>query len=184
MRLGNPAHLVRQVCVSTFARCFPFKFRKALAPRQVLSVSPSSSNQQIRCLVVWVALVTRVPVPLVRVFVSVFLFSILISLGAFGATNNQANNSTASAFGAPKPATGFGAFGGGGTSAFGSGGGTSAFGNAGQATTSAFGQPANNNTSAFGNTGGSSIFGQPKTTSAFGTAAASKHVHLIFCVIL
>ncbi|KAE9404840.1 hypothetical protein BT96DRAFT_955485 [Gymnopus androsaceus JB14] len=79
-------------------------------------------------------------------------------------TPGGANQASSSVFGAPKPATGFGAFGGGGTGAFGSTG-TSAFGNTGQST-SAFGQPANN--SAFGSTTGSSIFGQPKATSAFG----------------
>jgi nuclear pore complex protein Nup98-Nup96 len=69
-------------------------------------------------------------------------------LGAFGATNN---NSSTSAFGV-KPASGFGAFGGG-TSAF---GGATTFGqpvnNQASSSTSVFGQPANNNAnnSAFG----------------------------------
>ncbi|KAJ3928055.1 MAG: nucleoporin autopeptidase-domain-containing protein [Lentinula lateritia] len=92
------------------------------------------------------------------------------AFGAFGGATNQASTNSGSVFGAPKPATGFGAFGGGGTSSFG-GGGTSAFGNTGQNTTSAFGQPAN--TGAFGGGTGGSIFGQPKTTSAFGTSTTA-----------
>ncbi|KAJ3985756.1 nucleoporin autopeptidase-domain-containing protein [Lentinula detonsa] len=92
------------------------------------------------------------------------------AFGAFGGANNQASSNTSSVFGTAKPATGFGAFGGGGTSAFG-GGGTSAFGNTGQTTTNTFGQPAT--TSAFGGGTGGSIFGQPKTNSAFGTTTTT-----------
>ncbi|KAI0711054.1 nucleoporin autopeptidase-domain-containing protein [Cerioporus squamosus] len=99
--------------------------------------------------------------------------------GAFGA-----NASGGGAFGAPKPATGFGAFGGGtstfgsntGTSAFG-GGGTGAFGstaNAGAGTgtgTGLFGSQPSTSTNAFG---GGGMFGQPKpATGAFGATATT-----------
>ncbi|KAK7470253.1 hypothetical protein VKT23_001687 [Stygiomarasmius scandens] len=88
----------------------------------------------------------------------------------FGAFSNN-NNSSGSVFGAPKPATGFGAFGGGGTSTF--GGGTGAFGGGGGAT-SAFGQPSTstNTGSVFGG-GGAGIFGQNKGTSAFGSTTTT-----------
>ena len=83
--------------------------------------------------------------------------------GAFG---NNANAGT-SAFGAPKPATGFGAFGGsGGTGAFGSG----AFGsNTNTSGGGLFGQANTNNAAgAFGS--GSGLFGnKPAGASAFGS---------------
>ncbi|KXN89458.1 hypothetical protein AN958_05620, partial [Leucoagaricus sp. SymC.cos] len=86
--------------------------------------------------------------------------------GAFGSTSNT------SAFGQPKPATGFGAFSGG-TSAFGST--PSAFGqtnNAPSTGTSVFGQQSNSSTtSAFGST---SAFGANKpATSVFGSTSAT-----------
>nr|GAT51234.1 predicted protein [Mycena chlorophos] len=84
------------------------------------------------------------------------------AFGGFGGNNAQTTAANPM-FGGAKPTTGFGAFGGGGTSAFGGGG--TAFGQTNTApTTGAFGQPAT--TSAFGQTGG--IFGKPATTSAFG----------------
>jgi hypothetical protein len=79
----------------------------------------------------------------------------VLSGGAFG----QTPSNTASVFGAPKPATGFGATGTFGTTGFGSTTATS--------TTGAFGQPSTSTTGAFGNTG---IFGNKP---AFGT---SEHV--------
>jgi len=88
----------------------------------------------------------------------IFLLIIILS-GAFGGNNNNPFNNT-------KPATGFGAFGGGGTSAFGSGSG--AFGS----TTPS--QPAPSNTGLFGQanaTGsafGTGTFGNKPATSAFG----------------
>ncbi|KAF7981731.1 hypothetical protein HWV62_32335 [Athelia sp. TMB] len=97
--------------------------------------------------------------------------------GGFGAfANNNANQGATSGglFGAPKPATGFGAFGGGTTSTFGNAGGGSAFGstaNAGNNTTGGglFGQPAaTNTTGAFGSGGG--LFGQNKPATAFGAS--------------
>ncbi|KAF7302186.1 Peptidase S59 domain-containing protein [Mycena indigotica] len=95
------------------------------------------------------------------------------AFGAFGANNNNNNNGQTNAvnpvFGGAKPATGFGAFGGGGTSAFGGGG---AFGgNAATTTTGVFGQTANNTGSAFGQT--NSIFGKPATTTAFGATTSN-----------
>ena|ERR1700761_9470091 len=79
-------------------------------------------------------------------FSSVIIFLSCTVLGAFGVASNNP-----SMFGATEPATGFGAFGGGGT-AFGATGGT--FGSAGPS------QPAASN---------KSLFGQPSTTSgAFG----------------
>ena len=95
--------------------------------------------------------------------------------GAFGGGTNTSN--TGGAFGV-KPATGFGAFGGG-TSAFG-GGGTSAFGQpaatTNPTTTSVFGQPAptasTTTAPAFGT--GNSLFGGTK----FGTSGMS-YCHLV-----
>ena len=87
-----------------------------------------------------------------------FLHIIILS-GSFGGNNNNPFNNT-------KPATGFGAFGGGGTSAFGSGSG--AFGS----TTPS--QPAPSNTGLFGQataTGsafGTGTFGNKPAASAFG----------------
>ena len=80
-----------------------------------------------------------------------------------GGTFGQTPSNTASVFGAPKPATGFGATGAFGSTGFGSTAGTS--------TTGAFGQPSTSTTGTFGNTG---IFGNKP---AFGT---SKHVPSIF----
>jgi hypothetical protein len=83
---------------------------------------------------------------------------ISISSGAFGGNNNNPFNNT-------KPATGFGAFGGGGTSAFGAG--TGAF----SSTTPS--QPVPPNTSLFGQTNttgsafGTGAFGNKPATSAF-----------------
>lgn len=91
-------------------------------------------------------------------FFTLFLLT-SISSGAFGGNNNNPFSNT-------KPATGFGAFGGGGTSAFGSGSGT--FGS----TTPS--QPAASNTGLFGQTNptgsafGSGTFSNKAATSAFG----------------
>lgn len=88
-----------------------------------------------------------------------FFFLISFSSGAFGGSNSNP-------FSNAKPATGFGAFGGGGTSAFGSGSG--AFGS----TTPS--QPAASNTGLFGQTNptgsafGSGAFNNKSATSAFG----------------
>jgi hypothetical protein len=90
------------------------------------------------------------------------------SSGAFGGSNNNP-----SMFNNTKPATGFGAFGGGGSSAFGTGGG--AFGSATPS------QPAASNTGLFGQSNATgSAFGtgtfanKPAAASAFGpTACAS-----------
>ncbi|KIY73964.1 hypothetical protein CYLTODRAFT_364979 [Cylindrobasidium torrendii FP15055 ss-10] len=90
---------------------------------------------------------------------------------AFGAFSTPANNTATSAFGAAKPSTGFGAFSGGQTSAFGGGGSTpSAFGG-GAAQPSAFGN-ANAGTSAFGG-GTTGVFGQAKP-NAFGISPAGQ----------
>ncbi|KAH8092457.1 hypothetical protein BXZ70DRAFT_993337 [Cristinia sonorae] len=81
------------------------------------------------------------------------------STGAFGATNNASTGT--SLFGAPKPATGFGAF----------SGGTGAFGNntAGTSTgTGLFGGATNTNTAGTGAFGGTSLFGAPKPAVGFG----------------
>jgi hypothetical protein len=106
--------------------------------------------------------------------------SLIGTVGAFGATNNAAAGP--SAFGAPKPAGTFGAFGGtgGGTTAFGATpnafGATGATGGFGAAvsgsgtTTGAFGQPASTGTNAFG--GGGGIFGQAKPAGTFGATSA------------
>jgi hypothetical protein len=76
-----------------------------------------------------------------------------------------------SLFGAPKPATGFGAFGGGGGGAtFGS---TSNFGQNTNAGASAFGQPSTS-TSAFGSGGG--LFGNNKPSAGFGTTQCRRRV--------
>ncbi|KAL4245762.1 nucleoporin GLFG family protein [Abortiporus biennis] len=73
-------------------------------------------------------------------------------------------------FGAPKPATGFGAFGGGGTgtSTFGSGGafGSTTAGTSGTGTGVFGSQPGTSGTSTFGSGG---LFGGPKPTTSFGT---------------
>ncbi|KAJ7739892.1 nucleoporin autopeptidase-domain-containing protein [Mycena metata] len=88
--------------------------------------------------------------------------------GAFGGGTTPQSNAVNPMFGGAKPATGFGAFGGGGNNAFGGGG---AFGqnNAAAPATTAFGQPAN--TSAFGQQT-NPMFGKPATT-AFGAPAAA-----------
>ena len=91
--------------------------------------------------------------------------------GAFGAANN---NTTGGVFGAPKPATGFGAFGGGGTSAFGGGGG--AFGSTGNApNTGVFGQPSTS-TSAFGAPSNNALFGANKPAGFGSTLGTLSHV--------
>ncbi|KAI9508906.1 nucleoporin autopeptidase-domain-containing protein [Russula earlei] len=88
------------------------------------------------------------------------------TFGAFGS-----GNTNPSMFGAAKPTTGFGAFGGGGTSAFGSAGG--AF----SSTTPS--QPATSNTGLFGQPGatgsafGSGTFTNKPTTSAFGPTTSN-----------
>ena len=88
-------------------------------------------------------------VSLVRPYFGIFLL-ISTSSGAFGGNNSNPFSNT-------KPATGFGAFGGGGTSAFGTGGG--AF------SSTAPSQPAASNTG---------LFGQPNPSgSAFGTGTFS-----------
>ncbi|KAJ7068811.1 nucleoporin autopeptidase-domain-containing protein [Mycena amicta] len=90
---------------------------------------------------------------------------------SFGGNNAQ-NNAVNPMFGAAKPTTGFGAFGGGGTSAFGGGGVFGQNNTSGTTTTpGVFGQPANNTTSAFGQA--NSMFGKPPTTTAFGAQAAN-----------
>ena len=94
-------------------------------------------------------------------------------LGAFG--QNTAAPTGTSAFGAPKPATGFGAFGGGSTF----GGAGSAFGGApaaGTSGTNGFGSAAPSTGSAFGGSG--SLFGQPKPATAFGATPASTPYHI------
>ncbi|KAG1752484.1 nucleoporin autopeptidase-domain-containing protein [Suillus paluster] len=86
------------------------------------------------------------------------------AFGTFGQNAQQPAAGT-SAFGAPKPATGFGgAFGGGGTSAFGSGGNT--FGATAGTGTTAFGSNTNAGTGgAFG------TFGQNRATAGFGATS-------------
>lgn len=107
-----------------------------------------------------------------------FSFSLLIvpltrdrpAGSAFGATNTA--NATNPIFGAPKPATGFGSFGGG-TVAFGGGGG--AFGQTSTnptASTSAFGQPTTTGTSAFGAATGTGLFGANKPATGFGATTS------------
>lgn len=97
-------------------------------------------------------------------FSSDILFLTCTLPGAFA--GGSANPSM---FGATKPATGFGAFGGGGTSAFGGGGGT--FGPTGPS------QPAASNTNLFGQPStsggafGAGTFGSKPATSAFGATA-------------
>lgn len=78
---------------------------------------------------------------------------------------------TASAFGAPKPTSGFGAFGGGGTNAF--GGGTGAFGSTTTAPATGTGVFGSSNTGgAFGSAGG--LFGPSKpATTTFGSTPAT-----------
>jgi nuclear pore complex protein Nup98-Nup96 len=139
----------------------------------------SSSPKQIRCLETWEVLVRIRAVVSVSVFVSCLVFVNLITLltGAFSGNNNASG----SVFGAPKPATGFGAFGGGGTSAFGTGG-TGAFGGTTTAP-SAFGQPSastsTNTGGVFGGaSGGNNIFGQKPANSVFGATASTFFPHL------
>ncbi|OSD04447.1 hypothetical protein PYCCODRAFT_1407337 [Trametes coccinea BRFM310] len=101
--------------------------------------------------------------------------------GAFGSTNSS--NTGGGLFGAPKPATGFGAFGGGGTSAFGStttttpafGSGGGAFGSTPAAPTTStgtglFGAQPSTSTGAFG---GGGLFGANKPATGFGTTPAA-----------
>ncbi|KAG8218498.1 nucleoporin autopeptidase-domain-containing protein [Butyriboletus roseoflavus] len=91
------------------------------------------------------------------------------AFGAFG--QNAAASTGNSAFGAPKPASGFGAFGGG-TSSF--GGGASAFGGTAATGTSGnnvFGPTAPSTGGAFN--AGSSLFAQPKPATTFGATPAS-----------
>ncbi|KAL4076294.1 nucleoporin autopeptidase-domain-containing protein [Scleroderma citrinum] len=95
--------------------------------------------------------------------------------GGFGQTTAQPTTTAASVFGAPKPATGFGAFGGG-TSGF--GGGTNAFGSTNTTATTGTGTGTGMFGSNTGTTGafgaGAGMFGQNKpTTTGFGTAAAT-----------
>jgi nuclear pore complex protein Nup98-Nup96 len=98
--------------------------------------------------------------------------------GAFGNTNNN-NNATNPLFGGAKPATGFGAFGGGGnTSTFGSGGATfgSTTNNATAPATSGtglFGQPTNN--ASTGSAFGGGLFGNKPATTAFGSTPANNN---------
>lgn len=105
------------------------------------------------------------------------LFLTRTSLGAFGGGSNNP-----SMFGAPKPATGFGAFGGGGASAFGGGGGT--FGSAGPS------QPAAPSTNLFGQQGtsggafGAGTFGGKPATSAFGATTCMLEILLYLSVKL
>ena len=94
-------------------------------------------------------------------------------VGAFGSNNQQSGG----VFGQPKPATGFGAFGGGGGATFGSTGNTSTFGstpgtgafgstpNPSNTSGGIFGQPSTS-TNTFGSGGG--IFGQNKPATPFG----------------
>jgi len=138
------------------------------AVRRVLLAS-HSSRLQIPCLATWEGLERpQGRVVSVSLGLCFFVHVVIFSTGAF--SNN--NNSVGSVFGAPKPATGFGAFGGNGTSTF--GGGTGAFGSGG--TTSAFGQPSTstNTGSVFGG-GGAGIFGQNKGTSAFGSTTSESN---------
>jgi nuclear pore complex protein Nup98-Nup96 len=96
--------------------------------------------------------------------------------GGFGAFANTNNNAAANPlFGGAKPATGFGAFAGGGgnTSSFGGGGG--AFGNTNNASgpspgTGLFGQTSTNTSSAFG---GGGLFGNKPATTGFGSTTAN-----------
>lgn len=102
-----------------------------------------------------------------------------MSPGAFG--NNTANTGTGLFGTTPKPATGFGAFGGGGANTFG-GGGAGAFGGAAAGPSGTNGlfvqpqQPAATNT--FGTGGG--LFGA-KPATAFGTAASTAAGKLSQC---
>ena len=116
--------------------------------------------------------------------------SFLVGTGAFGANNASAGGGL---FGQPKPATGFGAFGGGTgtfggaagtTSAFGSTGGTGAFGQPAAATTGTgagiFGQPSTS-TGAFG---GGGLFGQNKpATGAFGATPSTSSRQVASCFV-
>lgn len=96
-----------------------------------------------------------------------------LSLGGFGTPANNATGN--SIFGAPKPTTGFGAFGGGGTSFGAAGnafGGTTGAGTAGTGTGIFGPQPNNTTSSAFGGTTGGMFGAKPATTTAFGTVAS------------
>jgi nuclear pore complex protein Nup98-Nup96 len=105
------------------------------------------------------------------------LFLTRTLLGAFGGGNNNP-----SMFGATKPAAGFGAFSGGGASAFGGGGGT--FGPAGPS------QPAASNANLFGQQGasggafGAGNFGGKPATSAFGATTCMLKILLYLSVKL
>ncbi|GJE87476.1 nucleoporin2-domain-containing protein [Phanerochaete sordida] len=94
--------------------------------------------------------------------------------GAFGANNAQ--NTATGLFGAPKPNTGFGAFGGGATTGGSSFGGTGAFGTntAGASTgTGLFGQ--NNASTSTGSFGGGGLFGAKPAGSTFGTTSTANN---------
>ena len=150
---------------------------------RILSSSLSNLSKRIRCLG------TSLPIRILRPrqgarrlvcqshspVTTFFLLATL--LGAFGGSTNNP-----SMFGATKPATGFGAFGGGGTTAFGGGGGT--FGPAGPS------QPAASNTNLFGqpstSTGafGAGTFGSKPATSAFGATTCTLEILLYLSVKL
>ncbi|KAI6135156.1 hypothetical protein EV401DRAFT_884577 [Pisolithus croceorrhizus] len=92
------------------------------------------------------------------------------TFGSFGQPTTQPATTT-SAFGAPKPASGFGAFGGGGTNAFGTGTGT--FGSTTTAPATGTGIFGSSNTGGTFGTGGG-LFGQNKpATTNFGSTPAS-----------
>lgn len=180
---------VRFIVTTRFTR--PFKLsildpqHSALEARSVnRNHHNSSSHRLIRCLEISVG--ERTQARRARVSVRVFLQSVvssvlirsgLVVVGAFGSTNTS--NAGGGLFGQPKPTTGFGAFGGGGTfgstaaapaPAFGGGG---AFGSstpaAGTSTgTGLFGSQPSTSTSAFGG-GGGGLFGANKPATGFGT---------------
>lgn len=127
--------------------------------------SSSSSNHRLtQCLVHLAPLLLRLQVSVSSSWLFLLLLHILrLSPGGFGSTNTS---NSGGLFGAPKPATGFGAFGGG-TSTF--GGGTGGMGStaAGTSTgTGLFGTQNTGGTNAFG----SGLFGNAKpATNTFGS---------------
>jgi hypothetical protein len=140
--------------------------------------SSRSSLQRTRCLETLV-LATLGLLPLVRFTIASHLCISVVDkfhrVGAFG--QSGAPSTSTSAFNAPKPTSGFGAFGGG-TSAFNAGG--NAFGG-----TSTAGTPGTNlfasNTPAAGSAfgGGGSIFGQNKPAATFGATSPSEWGQLL-----
>jgi hypothetical protein len=155
-----------------------------------LLVRTNNNHKPIRCLETWHPTRTLALQQVVLVgilLIHAFAESHSWQSGAFSQASNAANQST-SLFGAPKPATGFGAFGGGTTSTFGGGGGGVFGQNANTAPTatgtSLFGQPAS--TGAFGSTTtGTSLFNKPASTFGAATCESSivdpRSITHVFC---